>query len=199
MRTLWTSRTLVLVLALLAALFAVGARDAGPARAEGGACPNAATNVADLPLPDFESSVTCLINEQRAQNGLAALRPNGLLHDAAWIYATSMLSGDFYNHYGCLNGRNDCSTPIGRLRLLGYIRPGWAWVVGETLRGAHPDTSTPGAVVDAWMESPEHRVELLKPRFRDVGVAAILGVTDAFPATDGVTVDAEFGFHQRRK
>jgi uncharacterized protein YkwD len=169
------------------------------AHADVGPCPNADVNVSALPIPDFDAAVLCEINQQRTQNGFATLRPNGLLHDAAWIYATSMLSGDFYDHYGCLNGRNNCSNPIGRLRFLGYIRPGWAWVVGETLRGAHPDTSTPNAVVDAWMESPLHREELLKPRFRDVGVASVNGVTDNFPSTDGVTVAAEFGFHQRRK
>jgi hypothetical protein len=110
-----------------------------------------------------------------------------------------MLSGEFYGHHGCLGGKNNCSTVIGRLRFLGYIRPGWVWIVGETLRGADPATSTPDAVVEAWLESPPHRARLLKPRFRDVGVASQPGITDAFPTTEGVTVAAEFGFRERWK
>jgi uncharacterized protein YkwD len=188
-----------LVLALFLAIATIGRLDSGVARAAGEVCANADTNVAQIDLRDFDSSVLCLINERRADYGLRALRPNGLLHDAAYIYATSMLSGKFYGHHGCLAGNNNCSTVIGRLRFLGYIRPGWAWIVGETLRGADPATSTPNAVVEAWMESPLHRARLIKPKFRDVGVASVRGITDAFPSTDGVTVAAEFGFRQRNK
>lgn len=155
--------------------------------------------MAQIALPDFDSSVFCVLNERRAQYHLAPVRSNPLLCDAAWTYATSMLSGQFYGHDGCLDGRNNCSTAIGRLRLLGYIRPGWAWVVGETLRGAYPETSTPSAVVEAWMVSPIHSVEVLKPRFREVGVASVHGLPNDFPYTEGVTVAAEFGFRKKRE
>jgi uncharacterized protein YkwD len=188
-----------LAVALFTLIATLVAPNAAAADASGGPCTYADANVAAVALDDFDRSVLCAINERRAENGLRALRPNGLLHDAAWIYATSPLAGQYYGHHGCLDGRNNCSTVIGRLRLLGYIRPGWAWIVGETLRGALPDTSTPNAVVDAWMNSPLHRARLLKPKFRDVGVASVRGITDAFPSTGGVTVAAEFGFRQRWK
>jgi uncharacterized protein YkwD len=188
-----------LILALLMAIPAVGALAPAAAGAAESSCPSANTNVAQIPLGDFDNSVLCVLNERRAEYGLAPLTSNSLLRDAAWIYATSMLSGQFYGHQGCLDGRNRCSTPIGRLRLLGYIRPGWAWVVGENLRGAYPETSTPSAVVQAWMESPVHRVEVLKARFREVGVASVRGLTNGFPYTEGVTVAAEFGFRKKRK
>jgi len=191
-----TARKAIL-LVLLGTIAAFGAFDSGMASATGGSCPNADTNVADLPLPDFDLSVLCVINERRAEHQLRPLQQNGLLHDAAYIYATSMLSGQFYGHHGCLAGRNNCSTVIGRLRFLGYIQPGWAWIVGEVLRGAGPDTSTPDAVVEAWMESPPHRARVLKPKFREVGVASVRGITDAFPSTAGVTAAAEFGFRKR--
>jgi uncharacterized protein YkwD len=188
-----------LILALFLAVAVAGTLGSDAARAAAAPCPNADTNVAQVPLADFDSSVLCEINQRRAEYHLAPLRSNGLLRDAAWIYATSMLSGEFYGHHGSLDGKSNSSTPIKRLRFLGYIQPGWAWVVGETLRGAHPDTSTPNLVVEAWMASPIHRVEVLKPRFREVGVASVHGVTDAFPSTDGVTVAAEFGFRQKRR
>jgi hypothetical protein len=40
---------------------------------------------------------------------------------------------------------------------------------------------------------------VLKPRFREVGVASVHGITDGFPSTDGVTVVAEFGFRREWK
>jgi uncharacterized protein YkwD len=187
------------MLAVFMATLGIGALSSGTATAATQACPNADANAAGIAMPAFERSILCVINERRAENHLRPLRPNGLLHDAGEIYVTSMFSGEFYGHHGCLAGTNNCSTVIGRLRFLGYIRPGWAWIVGETLRGAGPDTSTPNAVVQAWLDSPPHRARLLKPRFRDVGIAAVPGITDSFPTTDGVTVAAEFGFRQRNR
>ena len=187
------------MLASLITMLGIGLFASGAPRAEVVPCPSADTNSAEMTIPDFDFSVFCLINQQRVENHLRPLRPNRLLHDAADIYATSQLSGDFFGHYGCLNGKNNCATPIGRLRFLGYIRKGWAWIVGETLQGSHADEATPDLVVNAWMTSPEHRTMLLKPKFRDLGVASVRGVADDFPSTDGVTVAAEFGFRKKRR
>jgi uncharacterized protein YkwD len=86
------------------AISPVGAQT-GTAKAATAACSNPDTNAAQLPMPDFERSVLCVINERRAEHRLAPLRPNGLLHDAAEIYVTSMFSGSFYGHHGCLAGK----------------------------------------------------------------------------------------------
>src|SRR2546429_280617 len=86
--------------------------------------PSRAPRSALMQWPDCNYSVICLINEQRMMNGMKPLRPNGLLHDAAFIYVTSMLSGEFFTHHGGVAGTNNASTVIGRLRLLGYIPPG---------------------------------------------------------------------------
>jgi uncharacterized protein YkwD len=180
----------------IAAVMAVGT---GGAQAAAAPCPNADTNSAQMALPAFDSAVLCVLNQRRVENQLRPLRSNDLLADAAWIYATSMLSGQFYSHHGCLAGKDNCSTTIGRLRFLGYVRKGWAWIVGETLRGARPDTATPNSVVDEWLASPIHRVEVLKGRYREVGIGSVRGITDAFPTTEGVTVAAEFGFRHPRK
>ena len=188
-----------ILLASLISLLGIGLSAPGVARAQVAACPNADTNSADISMLDFDQSVFCLINQQRAENHLRPLRFNQLLFDSADIYATSQLSGDFFGHYGCLGGQNDCSTPQRRLKFLGYIRPGWAWIVGETLQGSHADTATPHLVVDAWMASPPHRERVLKAKFRDLGVSSVRGVSDNFPSTDGVTVVAEYGFRKPRK
>jgi uncharacterized protein YkwD len=44
------------------------------------------------------------------------------------------------------------------------------------------------------MKSPEHRKYLLKRRFRDLGVAAIRGISYDPTQTDAITVASEYGF-----
>jgi uncharacterized protein YkwD len=185
-----------LAVALLALIAGIGVLGSNPASASEPICPNPDTPSAAMTMPDFESSVLCLINQQRATYHLKPLRPNGLLHDAAWIYVTSQLAGDFFGHHGSLTGRNDASTVIGRLKFLNYIPPGRRWIVGEILREAQPDTSTPAGVVNAYMVSPPHRQRILKAKFEDIGVAAAPGVANDFPSTEGVTVAVEFGFRR---
>jgi uncharacterized protein YkwD len=189
------------VLALVA-LPGVALLGSGPAAAQESGCADADTPsgqmalAPDLQLDAFNASVICLINEQRAMFHEKPLRHNGLLQDAAWIYATSMLSGKFFGHHGSVDGRVGRSSPIKRLRFLGYIPPGKRWIVGEDLRQATLGTDTPNGVVQAWMNSPPHRQRILKARFEDIGVCAQPGIANSFPVTSGVTVAAEFGFRR---
>ena len=184
------------VLALLALAAGAGLLAAPTASATVTACPNPDTPSAVLPMPDFDASVICLINEQRALNQMKPLRPNGLLHDSAWIYVTSLLSGEFFGHHGSVDGRPNLSSPIKRLKFLGYIPPGKRWIVGEDLRQATLGTDTPAGVVQAWMDSPPHRAEILKAKYEDIGVDAEPGIADSFPVITGGTVAAEFGFRR---
>ena len=166
------------------------------AAATDSACPNPDTPSARLAMEDFDASVICLINEQRAAVGMKPLRQNDILQDSAWIYVTSQLSGEFFGHYGSVDGRNNASSPIHRLRFLGYLPPGRRWIVGEDLRQAPVPTDTPAQVVSAWMNSPPHRERILKAKFEDIGVSAEHGIADSFPVNSGVTVAAEFGFRR---
>jgi uncharacterized protein YkwD len=106
-------------------------------------CRNTDTPAADQALEDYDSSVFCLINQQRAVHGSSKLRPNGLLRRAAHDYATSMEVGRFFSHFGDFSGHPIGATPISRLRQVGYIRSHSAWIVGENLhwtngRAQHP-------------------------------------------------------------
>jgi uncharacterized protein YkwD len=157
-------------------------------------CPNTDIPAVAQELWQFDGSVFCLINQRRVQNGRSALRPNGLLQRAAYDYAGSMEVGRFFSHYGDFAGHSTGSTPIQRLRQVGYIRPQYVWIVGENLHWTTADHSTPADVVAAWMASPIHRMYLLKPRFEELGVAAIRGIPYDPAQTDGITVASEYGF-----
>jgi uncharacterized protein YkwD len=185
-----------ITIAALTAIPAVGLLSSGPAFASVPGCTNTETPSAVLPLPSFNLSVICLINQQRAAFHLKPLRRNERLNAAAYIYTTSLLSGEFFTHHGGLTGDNNTSTVIGRDKFIGYIPPGKRWVVGENLREAPIPTDTPNGVVTAWMNSPEHRAWILKPKIEDIGVDTEHGIADAFPVDTGVTIAAEFGFRR---
>jgi uncharacterized protein YkwD len=183
--------------ALPVLFIAIGMLISGAAPAAPASCPDASVPAAQLTLEQFDVSVSCLVNRQRASQGFRALRPNAQLQRAAWRYSNSMLVGQFFSHYGDLAGHGTGGSPIGRLRITGYIKPQNSWIVGEDLRWATSATSTPGEIVGAWMASAIHRMYLLKPRFEDLGVAAIRGTPIDAGDTDGVIVAAEFGFRRR--
>jgi uncharacterized protein YkwD len=157
-------------------------------------CQNADIPAAAQALEDFDASVFCLVNEQRVAFGRKPLRPNGQLSRAAFDYATSMEAGGFFSHYGDFAGHPSGASPISRLRQIGYIRAHTVWIVGENLHWTTAGQSTPADAVEAWMHSPEHRKYLLKPRFRDLGVAAVRGIPSDPTEAEGVTIASEYGF-----
>jgi uncharacterized protein YkwD len=179
---------------LLALCSAIGLLGGGAAPATAMTCQNANTPAVEQALEDFDASVFCLINQQRGAHGRAFLGPNGVLQRAAHDYANSMEAGGFFSHYGDFFGHPVGATPVSRLRQMGYIRPRNVWIVGENLHWTTADRSTPGEVVQAWMNSPEHRKYLLKRKFRDLGVAAVRGVPHDPSQTAAVTVASEYGF-----
>jgi uncharacterized protein YkwD len=108
-----------------------------------------------------ERGVIHLVNEIRAQNGLARVRASHALNRAAERHTRDMLARDFFDH------SSSDGTPFDR-RVRRYAD---ARMVGETLailRRRHGGAAT---VVRMWMESPPHRAVLLTRGFRRIGVA----------------------------
>lgn len=183
---------------LLALLIAIGLLGRTAAQAGAADCSNADVPAAQITLDQFDASMFCLINQARAANGVQALRPNPLLTRAAVAYTSSLLEGRFFSHHGDFAGHPHSSTPVGRLRQIGYVRQGYVWIVGEDLRWSTPETSSPADIIEMWMGSPIHRIYLLKPKFDEVGVAGARGTPIDPNLPDGVTVAAEFGFRRGR-
>jgi uncharacterized protein YkwD len=184
--------------ALLTLLIASGLLGTAAAPAGAASCPNMDTPSAQLTLDQFSDSMFCMVNQTRADYGLQALRPNPILRRAASTYTKSLLRGRFFSHHGDFAGHPHSSTPIGRLREIGYIRRGYAWIVGEDLRWSTPETSTPADILQMWLNSPKHRIYLLKPKFDELGVIGRRGTPLDPNLPDGITVAAEFGFRRSR-
>jgi uncharacterized protein YkwD len=140
----------------------------------------------------LESSVTCLINEERAKAGLRSVRASGRLRQAALSHSQDMVRRGYFEHTSPSG-----ETFVDRITAAGYTRGGRRWLLGENLIWGRGTESTPQAMVDDWMGSPPHRANLLRARFREIGVAAVRGTPVDSSDLNGVTVSSEYGFRKR--
>jgi uncharacterized protein YkwD len=82
----------------------------------------------------------------------------------------------------------DGTNPVGRALASGY-RDARKIKIGENiLTWATP--LTPAEVMRKWMASPPHRRDILRRRWRDVGIALVGSCTSG---ARGITVAVEFG------
>ena len=106
----------------------------------------------------FIQKVLDLTNGHRRQAGLKPLRLNEKLSSAAQAHSESMADDDFFSHTG-----QDGSTPFDRIRSEGYQYK----TAAENIAAGY---STPKSVVNAWMNSPGHRGNILNGNFREIGI-----------------------------
>jgi len=120
-------------------------------------------------LNSYEQQLVSLINQQRAQRGLAKLRVNTKLISSAREHSTDMSVNQYFQH-DSLNGERWAS----RIVRCGYKRSGYGyWKAGENIYYGAGLFGSPCAVVDAWLASKPHRQVLLTKVFRDIGVGAV--------------------------
>lgn len=104
-----------------------------------------------------------LINQQREEMGLDPLAENSKLNKAAYLKAVDMLENDYFSH----------QSPQG-------INP-WYWLseteyvytyAGENLAIGFSDSQE---LVDAWIDSPSHKENILSPFYQETGIAVLSG------------------------
>ena len=163
---------------------------AAPAAASAG-CPGSELEADQLPAPQIETTVLCLVNERRAQAGLDAVAPEARLRRAAERHSLDMVGQGFFAHTSPAG-----DSFIDRISATGYMRGTRSWLVGENLVWGTGSFGTPQSMVAAWMNSPPHRENLLRPRFRDVGIAAVSGTPVEAGDPRGITVSSEYGYRE---
>jgi uncharacterized protein YkwD len=110
----------------------------------------------------FTQAVWDGVNWRRAQAGLAALSLDPALTRAASDYTVAMSVARWFSHTGL-----DGSSFVDRIVAAGFPFEGQ---LGEIL--AMGTNGWPAAdVVQAWMDSPPHREQMLTPGYRLAGVA----------------------------
>ena len=115
--------------------------------------------------------IISLTNDERAAYSVGQLTENSLLDAAAQAKANDMAAKGYFSHVG----------PDGK-------QP-WAWVAGagysyqdagENLAVRFVDSTD---VVNAWMASPTHKANIVKPVYTDIGVGVAQGTFQDQPAT----------------
>jgi hypothetical protein len=128
----------------------------------------------------------CLLNQQRAANGIGPLVENAALSTASAGYSQRMVAQGFFGHES-----PDGGTLVQRLTDAGYLGDDDAWVVGENIGWGQASLATARSMVTAWMNSPGHRENLLSADYGQVGLGLALGTpTDR---TWGATYTTDFG------
>ena len=137
----------------------------------------------------LESSVLQQINQVRGEHGLAPLKLSAKLAASAAQHSNEMGADGYFAHESF-----DHSAFWKRVARW-YPSKGWRyWTVGENLLWSSPDV-TPSRAVTMWMNSPEHRANLLSTAWREIGLSAVH--FDAAPGAYGgqpvTIVTADFG------
>jgi uncharacterized protein YkwD len=171
--------------ALLAIVFGIAVLATAPAEARA-ACAGADLAPTAANLPVIRTAVLCLHNVERARRGLAPLRENARLRNAATGHSRNMVATRFFSHT-CPRGRG----MTDRIRATGYLKNRRSWTVGENIGWATGALATPMEIHAAWMRSPGHRANILRRDFRDIGI----GIQPAAPnrPAPGATYTADFG------
>jgi uncharacterized protein YkwD len=138
-----------------------------------------------------EAAAVCLVNKRRAGGGIRRLRNNRALYRAAQRHAADMVRNRYFSHTS-----KGGTAPAGRAAAAGYAKSR-GWQVGENIAWGSGTLSTPASIVQAWMDSPGHRANLLRRSFREAGLAIVVGSPAASSGAGGTYVQV-FGRRGRR-
>jgi uncharacterized protein YkwD len=144
----------------------------------------------------LEPSIVQRINAVRKDHGLRALTVAKRLTDAASRHARSMGASSYFRHELYTPQGARTWTPFSAWIRWYWPGPGYrSWSAGENLAWGAPDISASRTVTN-WMNSSGHRANILNPRWRYIGLAAVHVDDPAgyYRSWDDVTiVAAEFG------
>ncbi len=114
----------------------------------------------------IEAQILSLINSTRASHGLSILSANQMLTDLARLRSSDMVSRNYFSHH----------SPDGKNIKHLFNQYGVTYRnFGENLGNASPASyGSPNAFLNAWMNSPSHRDNMLRSNYTLIGV----GVTD---------------------
>ncbi|MDT0395744.1 MULTISPECIES: CAP domain-containing protein [Streptomyces] len=108
------------------------------------------------------AEVLRLVNVERAKVGCSPVTPSDGLTDLATAFSDDMAERDFFDHTD-----PDGDTPWDRAETAGIANLG-----GENIARGQADAE---AVMQAWMDSPGHKANILNCDFKTLGVGVHMG------------------------
>ncbi len=144
-----------------------------------------------IALDAGEKRMLELHNRARTRRGLKPLCVHPALTEAARAHTQEMLGRDFMSHESF-----DGETVGERLERFGYTSDGYSYYwYGENIAWGCGSSGAPDVVFKWWMNSPDHRSNILGKRFREVGIGAETGTYKTCAQATVYTVD--FGGRRR--
>ena len=112
-----------------------------------------------------KNGVIISTNAQRIKNGVLPLKENAQLSASAEIKAKDMLKNQYFAHESLIGeGVDDLA-----------VQAGYSFIaIGENL--ALGNFENDDDLVQAWMDSPGHRANILSSKYQEIGVSVIQGV-----------------------
>jgi uncharacterized protein YkwD len=150
------------------------------ATASGSNCAGADTIPGSLSAA--QAATICLLNQERAARGLQPVRLNHRLSVAAKRHSRDMVQRRYFDH----------TSPSGRTFTARVSAAGYRFrSLGENIAWGSGSFATPRAIMHAWMESPGHRANILRGKFREIGVGIATGTPVGI--SGGAVYTTEFG------
>lgn len=109
-------------------------------------------------VSSYEQRVANLVNMERQRNGLKALALDNAISEVARTKSKDMATNNYFGHTSPTYG-----SAGDMLNKFGITWSAW----GENIASGQ---KTPEEVMDAWMNSPSHRENILSPNFAFIGV-----------------------------
>lgn len=111
----------------------------------------------------FEQQVVELVNQERAKAGLKPLTYDGQLSQVARLKSQDMRDKNYFSHTSPTYG-----SPFDMMKSYGISYR----TAGENIAAGQ---ATPAQVVQAWMNSPGHRANILNSQYTHIGVGYAQG------------------------
>lgn len=108
-----------------------------------------------------EQSLIAAVNDVRAEHNLRPLQVDPQLVEAARAHSTMLLRSNVFEH----------GSFAERIALHGVRGPAF----GENLAWGTGRLASARSIVGAWMSSPGHRANLLRPGWNRIGIGALSG------------------------
>jgi uncharacterized protein YkwD len=116
-------------------------------------------------MSDYENAIAAMINNVRVDNGLNAIAADGLLNTVATIRSTDLMNRNYFSHY-TPEGTNVFDTMRANGVSYSYA--------GENLAQSAPASAgTPDGFLNAWLNSPTHKANILRAQYTKIGVSMV--------------------------
>jgi uncharacterized protein YkwD len=116
-------------------------------------------------------TMSCLVNYARAERGLTPVAPAAALRYSASQKARQIVDCGRFDHDPCHVGADLV------FRRSGYGRGFASVAYSENIALMRSDGASPRVILNAWLNSPEHRENLFRPDWSEQGVALLPDAT----------------------